>query len=399
MTFLNPALLWGLLAVAVPIALHFWHQQRAKPMPWAMLRWLETPNQPPKRGFRFDNWLLLALRCLVLIALTLLLARPFFSEKNTSNTTGAVHLVEPNEQVVATYRFELEQAKQRNEPLFWATELLQPLTDLTETPRNQPLNPLTLQAAITDAETPSARLHLYIRNTPDWVDAVPMQVPGRFMLHPVEVLSTQKTDAFVALAAGRQLSVNESGRLAVSGAANGVTKPIASAPLRVLIQCKQAAERSTVRAALEALTVVYGVTYLIDEQPVKQAKYNWILTDQPVSQPDPGTLYTVTNVPSRPDWPNICYLPGPLTPQGSDWVANGQLPERLGNQLIHFLRLTPASPPLNNRAFAALFKPENVLPSDALPTTHTRNALQNGLLVLFLSLLLAERWLATKREG
>ncbi|MBO0935129.1 BatA domain-containing protein [Fibrella sp. HMF5335] len=396
MAFLNPALLWGMLAVAVPIALHFWHQQRAKPMPWAMLRWLETPNQPPKRGFRFDNWLLLALRCMLLVALALLLARPVFPDKKRTSAIQAVHLVEPNAQLVEAYRFELAQALQRHERLYWATAPVSVITALNEIPHSQPLNPLTLQVAIDEATIPQTGLHLYVRNTPAWIDAPFLQVPEAFVLHPLSTPDKAPLP-YVALPSGKRLAVGADGRLAVFAASNGPASQAAAAPLRVLIQFSNTAERQTIKAALEALTQVYGLSFLIDYQPVNSKVYTWILTDKPVASPNLGMFYTLTSAAVRTDWPNVQYLPGPLTPAASDDVANGQLPEQLGTQLIQGLGLSRYQHPLGRQAFAALFRPGSTSLSDSLPTTHPRNALQNGLLVLFLSLLLAERWLANRR--
>ncbi len=387
-----------MLAVAVPIALHFWHQQRAKPMPWAMLRWLETPNQPPKRGFRFDNWLLLALRCGLLVALSFLLARPIFPDKKNETTTKAVHLVEPDKRLVDTYRFELEQATKRGEGLYWATEPLAPIVDLNDPPRSQPLNPLTLQIAIDEATMPQAGLQLYLRNSLNWTSAPPFRVPAPFVLHP-GIAPTETQQPFLALASGKQLTVDDKGRLVAGVATSRSTKPVATAPLRVLVQFDDAAERATVKAALAALTDVYGITYLLDEQPVANRIYTWVLTDKSVSSPNPATMYTLTSQPVRLDWPNVQYLPGPLTATANEAVANGQLPELLGMQLVNGLGLSGSPSALSPRAFMALFHPDKALLTDALPTAHPRNALQNGLLVLFLCLLLAERWLATKREA
>ena len=396
MTFLNPALLWGMLAVAIPIALHFWHQQRAKPMPWAMLRWLETPNQPPKRGFRFDNWLLLALRCLLLMALSFLLARPIFPDKKNGVTTKAVHLVEPDKRLVDTYRFELEQATKRGETLYWATEPLAPIADLNDPPRSPPLNPLTMQIAIDEATMPQVGLHLYLRNSLTWTNSPPFQVPTPFVLHP-GIASTETRKRFLALASGRQLTVDDKGRLLVATATNQSVKSVATAPIQVLAHFNNAAERATVKAALAALTDVYGLTYQLDEHPVPNRTYTWVLTDKPVASPNPATVYTLTSQPVRTDWPNVQYLPGPLTATANEAVANGQLPELLGMQLVNGLGLSGSPSTLSLYAFAALFHPDKAILTGELPTVHPRNALQNGLLVLFLGLLLVERWLSSRR--
>ena len=52
MQFLQPLFLWGTLAVAIPIALHFWHQKKGTVIAWAAMRFLFEKNQQPQRGLR-----------------------------------------------------------------------------------------------------------------------------------------------------------------------------------------------------------------------------------------------------------------------------------------------------------------------------------------------------------
>ena len=397
MLFQNPALLWGMLTVAVPIALHFWHQQRAKPMPWAMLRWLETPNQPPQRGLRFDNWLLLLLRCLLLIVLSLLTARPVFDQKNDAAANRRVHLVEPNGAVVQAYRFELQQAQARGERVVWAMLPLTSATTLTDLPTGQTPNPLTWQTTINELAQPESQLHAYLTNGPAWTDAPRLHVPAGFVLHPADAPDREVPRHYMALASGGQLRAGPDQRLTVTAAGSATGKPVATAPLRVLMTIRRADERATLQAALAALTTVYGLTYKTDNQPVSGVHYDWIVTDQPVADPQPGTLYTVTGQPGSTDVPNVRYVPDVLTPQTSELVANGQLPEYLATQLADHLGLSAGSPLLSRVQLAALFVADRPAIEAGIGATHPRNKLQNGLLVLFLSLLLVERYIAIRK--
>ncbi|MBO0951713.1 BatA domain-containing protein [Fibrella forsythiae] len=398
MLFQHPSLLWGLLTVAVPIALHFWHQQQAKPMPWAMLRWLETPNQPPKRGFRFDNWLLLLVRCLLLIALTLLLARPSFKKDETVPVGRKVHLVEPNTTVTNAYRFELEQALAKKERVMWATTPVTPVVTLTELPSASPPNPLQWQTAINELTEPAIQLHTYLSNDPEWVEAPRLHVPAGFMLHTADVPAKKTSPRYVALPSGKQLAIGTDDRLGISTAGSASAKAVATAPLRVLLQFRKADERNTVQAALGAITAVYGLPFRIDNQSAPGVTYAWVLTDRPVATPTPGTLYTITGQSGNSDRTNIGYVPEPLTPQTSDWVTDGQLPEWLAGQLITHLGLSAGSPALPRSQLAGLFVADKSI--DAVATAaHPVNWLQTGLLLLFLGLLLVERYLAIQRQA
>ncbi len=398
MQFQFPSLLWGLLTVAVPIALHFWHQQRAKPMPWAMLRWLETPNQPPQRGFRFDNWLLLLLRCLLLILLTILLARPLFKGDDKVPAGRTVHLVEPSPAVVEAYRFELDQALAKKERVVWATTPLTPVTALTDVPTAQQPNLLQWQTTITETLEPAVQLHTYLTNGPDWIDAPRLHVPEGFVLHAADLPARKAPLRSIALPSGKQLAIGADNRLGVVATGPAPDKAVASAPLRVATQFRQAEERTTVQAALRALTTVYGLTFTIDNQVMKGATYAWVLTDQAVTNPLPGTLYTLTGQSGNTDLVNVGYVPEPLMPQTSERVASGQLPEWLAGQLITHLGLSAGPAPLSQRQLATLFVADSATDTQST-AARPESRLQTAILALFLGLLLAERYLASQRQA
>lgn len=76
MSFLSPWLLLGAAAVAVPVALHFFYKARYRRLPWAAMTFLRQAVEQTSRRLRFQEWVLLALRCLVILLLAFALARP-----------------------------------------------------------------------------------------------------------------------------------------------------------------------------------------------------------------------------------------------------------------------------------------------------------------------------------
>ncbi len=76
MQFLAPTLLAGAAAISIPIALHFFYRARYKPLPWAPMRFLKEAIEQTSRRLKFQEWILLALRCLAILLLALALARP-----------------------------------------------------------------------------------------------------------------------------------------------------------------------------------------------------------------------------------------------------------------------------------------------------------------------------------
>src|SRR5215813_3055065 len=79
MTFLTPYMLWGAAAAGIPIALHFFFRSRYRTVPWAAMEFLLTSIEQTSRRLKFQELLLLLLRCAVLLVLALALARPALS--------------------------------------------------------------------------------------------------------------------------------------------------------------------------------------------------------------------------------------------------------------------------------------------------------------------------------
>jgi len=76
MGFLNPALLFALAAVSVPILIHLLNRRQVRHVRWAAMRFLQSSVDRNQRRLRIEDLLLLFLRCLVLALLALALARP-----------------------------------------------------------------------------------------------------------------------------------------------------------------------------------------------------------------------------------------------------------------------------------------------------------------------------------
>jgi hypothetical protein len=72
---LAPLGLAALAAMLVPLLVHLRRRTEDVPVDFAAMRWLEALPRPKQR-IRFDEWLLLALRLLLVALLALLLARP-----------------------------------------------------------------------------------------------------------------------------------------------------------------------------------------------------------------------------------------------------------------------------------------------------------------------------------
>ena len=101
MTFLTPAFLFGALAVAVPIVLHFLRRERLPRVPFSDVRLLRGARLDQTRRQRLRELLLLALRVAALLLLALAFARPFVAEPVPAGESATVVLVDTSFSVSA----------------------------------------------------------------------------------------------------------------------------------------------------------------------------------------------------------------------------------------------------------------------------------------------------------
>src|SRR5687768_10722984 len=77
----------GAAAIALPILIHLLNKRKFKVVEWAAMDFLLDADKKNRRRIRLENLLLLALRCLAVLLIGLLLARPFIP---TSVTAGLI---------------------------------------------------------------------------------------------------------------------------------------------------------------------------------------------------------------------------------------------------------------------------------------------------------------------
>src|SRR5881394_1371838 len=88
MSFLNPYLLFGSLALAIPVLIHLVRREKSEIVPFSSLMFL---LKVPKRSIRqqkMKNLLLMALRLLILALLVGAFARPYLTQPAKSAVNG-----------------------------------------------------------------------------------------------------------------------------------------------------------------------------------------------------------------------------------------------------------------------------------------------------------------------
>src|SRR6266550_428035 len=95
--FVSPwfAVAGGVLA-SIPIIIHILNRRRFKIVNWAAMEYLLQAMRKNRRRLRFEQWLLLATRCAMLVLLGLALARPFGCDTSLAAMAGqrsALHVI------------------------------------------------------------------------------------------------------------------------------------------------------------------------------------------------------------------------------------------------------------------------------------------------------------------
>lgn len=136
----STGLMWaGAAAISIPIIIHLLNKRKFKIVDWAAMEFLLDADKKNRRRVRLENLLLLLLRCLAVLLIGLLLARPFIP---TSMTAGILNATQYERIVIVDDSLSM-QARVGNESA-WDQARLR-LTRLTEAlASDQSDNTLTL---------------------------------------------------------------------------------------------------------------------------------------------------------------------------------------------------------------------------------------------------------------
>src|SRR2546430_12426000 len=85
----TPGFFWaGLALVSIPLIIHFLNRRRFKVVRWAAMEYLLQAMRKNRRRLKFEQWLLLAMRCLLIFLMGLALPRPLGCDTSTIAALG-----------------------------------------------------------------------------------------------------------------------------------------------------------------------------------------------------------------------------------------------------------------------------------------------------------------------
>src|SRR5882724_8471479 len=85
-------LAWG-LAAALPILIHLWSRRKYRQERWAAMAFLLAALRKNARRIQLEQWILLAIRTVILVLFALALADPQLSLWSDGANSGQTHIV------------------------------------------------------------------------------------------------------------------------------------------------------------------------------------------------------------------------------------------------------------------------------------------------------------------
>ena len=86
MQFKHPEILYALLLLLIPILVHLFQLRRFKKEAFTNVKFLKAVTLQTRKSSQIKKWLILTTRLLLLGAIILAFAQPYFAKTNTFNT-------------------------------------------------------------------------------------------------------------------------------------------------------------------------------------------------------------------------------------------------------------------------------------------------------------------------
>src|ERR671927_687984 len=91
--FGNLAMLGWMAAAAAPLLIHLWSRHRFREAPWAAMQFLLAAMRKNARRLQLQQWLLLAVRTLIIALVVVAVAEPYGDTRVVGGSAAATHKV------------------------------------------------------------------------------------------------------------------------------------------------------------------------------------------------------------------------------------------------------------------------------------------------------------------
>ncbi|WP_057939800.1 BatA domain-containing protein [Algoriphagus resistens] len=388
MQFLQPILLWGLLGISIPVLIHLWQGRNGHVIDWAAMHWLSKDQSTVAKGFRLENILLLLLRILMLLLLVALLSQLFIPMMGKTPEERVIHLVQPNDQLAEEFKFELLQALEKEEEVYWADDNLTLIEDLDDLKSEKKEGNIQVSLDLVPSNT--STLHLYLVNSRIGLKSAFYLSPLKPILHLGSVDLTASQIQFISVEGGGMLEVDPSGVVVPSSEVGetGTLIGLEKEDFGYYLGDVSATEREFINASLEAIKDVYGFGFS-EKGKIDSAR---LVFDRIISSAaDRDKLYFISDSFSFSEQSNLVTFSDKLDFEHSELVQTGKLPEVILEAFLEFSGLEKKDSPLSYAQIKGRFliKPRK--------NENKKANLNLILLGLFALCFGAERYLANKR--
>ena len=291
---------------------------------WAAMQWLPTQESSVSKGFQLENIPVLLLRILMLLFLVLLLSQVFIPRLGKAGEERIIHLVQPSSQISEEYKFELLQALENDEEVYWADKNLTAIEDLDDL--NSGEFEMQLQSSLDKIPEETTKLNVYLSNS--------QQVLGEknylSKVKPIFFLGSadlpNQAPQTISIAGGRMLEVNQYGLLdsIPSDQKKTGSITIAQSDMTYFMGDLTSSERVFVNAALEAIQDVYGFDF-VEKESELEAKL--IFASKLPNEKVSDKLYFISSSFSFSEQSNLITFSDQLDFEHSELVQTGKLPE------------------------------------------------------------------------
>jgi hypothetical protein len=162
MQFKHPEILYFLFLLVLPILVHLFQLRRFKKEYFTNVRFLKELSIQTRKSSKIKKWLLLVTRLLLLTAIIIAFAQPFFKAKDTKNSSNEMYIVLDNS-------FSMQAKGQKGELLKRAIQEL-----LENTPESQTFSLITNSETFWNTDIKSIRAELQNLK----YSALPFQLEG-----------------------------------------------------------------------------------------------------------------------------------------------------------------------------------------------------------------------------
>lgn len=381
MEWIQPTLLWGLLGLTIPVLIHLWNGKKGKVIAWAAFPWLDTKESQASRSVKLENWLLLLVRMLLLAILVFLLAGLVWKGLGSSREYKVVHLICPDEQVEAEFRFELEQAAQKGQQVRW---LATGLPDYQANPiSNLDFSSEDLQKYLEELGGDTDSIYLYTGLQESFFAKPSYWVPQQPVVRVAENYISKSSSPSITVESGEFLDLDPKGILVKTASKESSTKSILGQFSFAFGDLSEERKKS-IRAALDAIKEVYGLSFT--ESGLEGGAF--LFSDSLTSNLNEDQILFLTENQLIENKNQVFALSNSAYQNWDETGENGLLPELILGQILTHFGVGKADLKISKTQLEQKFL---TIPSSKL--TKMAN-LNEGLLVLILVLFAVERFLA-----